>query len=449
MNKRLNNWYDQINIFNKKIDDIPNIIYYGHVIGLRGSIIEATGLKLPIHSLCIIEIKKNNQINYIECIVIGFLKEKTFLTSFKDVCFIPPNSFIFSKDIKKHIFQKWPIGFQLLGRVLDGQGKPLDYKPLLNKDWLYTLSGDYINPLNKKPINEIFDVGIRSINALLTLGKGQKIGLCSQSGYGKSILLGMISKYSKADIIVIALIGERGREVQEFLNNSLGLKNLYRSIIIVVPINASPILKIQGSMYAMCIAEYFRDKNKDVLLIFDSLTRYAMSEREISISLGEIPLNQGYPSSIFSKLSNFIERASNSSKDSGSITTFFTILLEYEENDLILEISKSILDGHIILSKLYAESGHYPAIDIELSISRVMFNIISKKNYEKSRYLKQLISVYQKNQDLINIGAYIHGSNKILDEAIEKWNQIICFLKQDIFESSSYLKSISELNKII
>ncbi|CAL4042044.1 Flagellum-specific ATP synthase [Buchnera aphidicola (Takecallis arundicolens)] len=449
MNIRVSNWCKQLNKFSKHIDYIPDVMNFGRVVGLTGVLIEVIGLKVPIDTVCIIEFLKNNQIIHVEGIVINFSLQKTFLTLFENIYTIPPDARVFPKFNQHFYTQKWPLGFQLLGRILDGQGKPLDNHFLSNINMINTLQYESINPLDREPISEIFDVGVRSINALLTLGKGQKIGLLSQSGYGKSLLIGMMARHAQVDVIIIGLIGERSREIRYFIEHVLGLQGLLRSVIIAVPINTSPILKIQGAMYAMRIAEYFRDHKQDVLLIIDSLTRYAMSEREISVSLGELPVHQGYPSSIFTKLSHFIERAGNFKKNHGSITAFYTILLEQEDNDLVGEIAKSVLDGHIVLSKLYADLGHYPAIDIELSISRLMVNLVNPLYYKKACYLKQLMSTYQRSQDLINVGAYIHGSNTIIDEAIQKWPKIQSFLKQDLTESSSYIQSISLLSNII
>ncbi|CAL4318361.1 FliI/YscN family ATPase [Buchnera aphidicola] len=450
MNIRFNNWKKKLESLEKNIDNIKTIMRYGYVFRLVGISIHVVGLSIPINSICMIECGSSEKFFYVEAIVIGFSGKYVFLTLFQlqyDDIF--PGARVFPKNYKKYYFHKWPIGRSLLGRILDGRGYPIDHKPLLNVSFINTLSNRIIHPLNRSPVNKIFDTGIRSINALLTLGQGQKVGLFSQSGLGKSVLIGMMSKHSEADVTVIGLIGERNREVQEFIQNSLGKKGLNRSVLIIVPSNSSPILKIQGAMYAMRIAEYFRDENQNVLLIIDSLTRYAMSEREISLSMGEIPLRQGYPSSIFSKLPHFIERSGNNDNNCGSITALYTVLIENEDNDVILEISKSILDGHIILSKFYADSGHYPAIDISESLSRVMVNIVQKNHYEKSKYLKKLVSEYHKCQDLINVGAYINGSNVILDESIKKWELIKNFLKQDISDYISYHKSVDDLNKII
>lgn len=449
MNSRIKNWRKQIDIFSKNIDYIPNIMHFGRVVGLFGSLIEAIGLNLPIDTLCIIECKYNQNIVYDEAVVMRVKSKKTFLMLLKSTYTIFPGARVFPKFPNTLHSQKWPLGFELLGRVLDSQGKPLDHRFLLYSTFVNTLQPKYINPLDREPIHQIFDVGIRAINTLLTLGKGQKIGLFSKSGYGKSILLGMIARYAKVDIVVIGLIGERGREIRDFIEHVLGVEGLVRSVIVAVPINTSPILKIQGAMYAMRIAEYFRDQKKDVLLILDSLTRYAMSEREISIALGEIPINQGYSSSIFTKLPNFIERAGNLNNSSGSITAFYTILLEYEENDLIAEIAKSVLDGHIILSKMYSDAGHYPAIDIVQSMSRLMVHIVNTKHYTKACYLKQLIAIYHKSQDLIDVGAYINGTNRNLDIAIQNWSKIQNFLQQDILEPSFYKESLVQLNDII
>ncbi|QCI18640.1 FliI/YscN family ATPase [Buchnera aphidicola] len=441
---------NQITSFENKFNDLSDIIIYGRVVSINGLILEVLGLKVPIGSECIIERRIGNKLSNVLAEVIKFDEEKTLLFSLQETYGILPGAKVFLK-IPKNInkfTKKIPLGFNLLGRVLNSKGEPLDGLPKLDLECFTTITKKYINPLQRKPISEILDTGICAINGLLTIGRGQRIGIFSSSGIGKSILLGMMAKYTKADVVVIGLIGERGREVKDFIENILGVDGLLKSVVIAAPADVSPLIQIEAASYATSIAEYFRDKNKNVLLIMDSLTRYAMAQREISLSLGELPVSRGYPSSVFSKIPILVERSGNIDNQ-GSITSFYTVLTEdQEEQDPISQICRSILDGHIILSRYYADLGHYPAIDIESSISRVMPEIVSKEQYLQACYFKKLFASYQRNKDLINIGAYVKGNDQILDDAIKKWINLEKFLQQQPSEQSDYLVSCEKLNKI-
>ncbi|CAL4318573.1 Flagellum-specific ATP synthase [Buchnera aphidicola (Eriosoma lanigerum)] len=454
-NLQIKNWLKKINLLENSLKNrIPKLICSGRLIGLNGLICEVQGLFLSIGSICIIEKKLFKKKIHKKCEVIGFKNNVMFITPLDGIveglCCGDRVFYNYSLNQDKDIVKnKVPLGFNLLGRVLDSQGVPLDNLESFHPECYDTLYTPIINPLSRKSITKILDLGIRSINSLLTIGLGQRIGLFSSSGLGKSVLLGMITKYSSVDIIVIGLIGERGREVKDFINNILGKDGLSRSVIIAAPADVSSLSRIQGTLYATRIAEYFREQNKNVLLIIDSLTRYAMSLREVSLSLGELPVVKGYPSSVFSKLPMLIERTGNTNVCSGSISAIYTILTEKdEENDPVSDIAKSILDGHIILSKVLAESGKYPAIDVSASISRVMNSLISMKHCNFSMFIKQLISVYQKNEDLINMGAYIAGNNILLDQAIKYKPQLDNFLKQDVSERIDYHTSYLELENL-
>lgn len=453
MNVRLRRWLKKITIFENKIDDLPLGFTYGYLTGISGIVLEVTGLKLPIGAICFIESLLDNHRIEIECEVIGFKEKILLLMPIEEMNGIQPYARVFSKSEKnkiKNITAFLPVGPKLLGRVIDGLGRPLDGGAALNTDDCLSLTFDKINPLQRFPITDVLDTGIRSINSLLTVGRGQRMGIFSSSGVGKSVLLGMIARYTQVDIIIIALIGERSREVKDFINNILGSEGLSRSIVIAVPADHSPLLQIKGAVYATRIAEYFRNKKRHVLLIMDSLTRYAMAYREIALSMGELPATRGYPPSVFSKLSALVERAGNGKYGSGSITSFYTVLTEINvDNDPIAESVRSFLDGHIVLSRFYAESGRYPAIDIESSISRLMPNLVNSTYYLKVCHFKRLVSVYQRNQELINVGAYISGSNPILDQAINIWSQLEDFLKQDIKESFNYVDSCEALKIIL
>jgi len=289
-------------------------------------------------------------------------------------------------------------------------------------------------------------VGVRAINSMLSVGRGQRMGLFAGSGVGKSVLLGMMARYTGADVIVVGLIGERGREVKEFIEQILGEEGLRRSVVVAAPADTPPLMRLQGAAYTTTIAEYFRDQGKSVLLIMDSLTRYAMAQREIALAVGEPPATKGYPPSVFARLPALVERAGNGKKGGGSITAFYTVLTEGDDQqDPIADAARAILDGHIVLNRELADAGHYPAIDIEQSISRAMQNIATPEHQQLARKLKQLSSRYSRSRDLISVGAYSAGSDPVLDEAIERHERIEGFLQQDIMERSNVAESLEEL----
>ncbi|QCI25309.1 FliI/YscN family ATPase [Buchnera aphidicola (Sitobion avenae)] len=451
MNLRFAQFLKNFSSFENRIEKLSDIINYGRLVSINGLVLEVSGLKAPIGSECFIERIVDGKNANINAEVIGFSRDKTLLLSFEEIYGVFPGARVFSKlnSYVNCVTKKMPLGLELLGRVLDGQGKPLDQLPKINYKNHAKIKIYKDNPLNRTPITEVLDTGIRAINGLLTIGRGQKIGIFSTSGIGKSILLGMMARYTKADVIIIALIGERGREVKDFIENILGVEGLSKSVVIAAPADKSPLLKIQAASYAINIAEYFYNSNKHVLLIMDSLTRYAMAQREIALSLGELPISKGYPASIFSKIPNLIERTGIFNKDKGSITSFYTVLTEGEdEQDPVSHLARSILDGHIVLSRYYADLGHYPAIDIESSISRVMPDIISSKQYKQAFYFKKLVASYQRNKDLINIGAYVKGTDSVLDHAIKIWPKLEKFLQQEMSEKSDYVFSCQSLNEI-
>jgi flagellum-specific ATP synthase len=311
--------------------------------------------------------------------------------------------------------------------VLDGGGKPLDGMPAPDTGETGALITQPFNPLQRTAIEHVLDTGVRAINALLTVGRGQRMGLFAGSGVGKSVLLGMMARYTQADVIVVGLIGERGREVKDFIENILGADGRARSVVIAAPADVSPLLRMQGAAYATRIAEDFRDRGQHVLLIMDSLTRYAMAQREIALAIGEPPATKGYPPSVFAKLPALVERAGNGISGGGSITAFYTVLTEGDDQqDPIADSARAILDGHIVLSRRLAEAGT-PAIDIEASISRAMTALITEKHYARVRNFKQLLSSFQRNRDLVSVGAYARGSDPMLDKAIALWPQLEAF----------------------
>jgi len=435
----------------------------GRITKLTGLVMEAVGIKLPVGCACYVPLAEGRRV---EAEVVGFDGERLLLMPQSSVDGVVPGAKVFALDVadalpKPHYSnpprrrvtdraRHLPVGSCLLGRVLDGAGNPLDGLGKINAEHSAPLNARPLNPLQRAPIEEILDVGVRAINSMLTVGRGQRMGLFAGSGVGKSVLLGMMARYTSADVIVVGLIGERGREVQEFIEQILGAEGLARSVVVAAPADAPALMRLQGANYATTIAESFRDEGKNVLLIMDSLTRYAMAQREIALAIGEPPATKGYPPSVFAKLPALVERTGNGKRGEGSITAFYTVLTEGDDQqDPIADAARAILDGHIVLSRTLAESGHYPAIDVEQSISRAMHNITSPEHQKAARKLKQLNSRYSRSIDLINVGAYQAGSDAVLDEAITKHEGIEKFLQQAINERADVPQSLSELSVLM
>ena len=433
----------------------------GRVTRVAGLVMEAVGLKLPVGSPCTVPLPNGN---LIEAEVVGFQDDRLFLMPQSDVEGIVPGTRVYPVEpvkppprtgpiayvrrLDEHS-RRLPVGDELLGRVLDGAGRPLDNLGPLHTENSAPLNVRAANPLGRAPIVDILDVGVRAINSMLTVGRGQRMGLFAGSGVGKSVLLGMMARYTSADIIVVGLIGERGREVKEFIEHILGTEGLARSVVVAAPADTPPLMRLQGAAYATAIAEYFRDQGKNVLLIMDSLTRYAMAQREIALAIGEPPATKGYPPSVFAKLPALVERAGNGDVGGGSITAFYTVLTEGDDQqDPIADAARAILDGHIVLNRVLAEAGHYPAIDIEQSISRAMHSITSMEHQRDTRRLKQLYSRYQRNRDLISVGAYSAGSDPVLDQAIQLMPRIEAFLQQGIPERAGVTESLGQLTAL-
>jgi flagellum-specific ATP synthase len=431
----------------------------GRVTRVAGLVMEAVGLKLAVGSACTIPLPNGARI---EAEVVGFADDRLLLMPQSDVEGIVPGTRVFPIEVV-HSLPKpgkvnhprrrpsdrgrhLPVGDELLGRVLDGAGRPLDNLGPLHSASTAPLNVRAANPLSREPITDMLDVGVRAINSMLTVGRGQRMGLFAGSGVGKSVLLGMMARYTGADVIVVGLIGERGREVKEFIEQILGTEGLARSVVVAAPADTPPLMRLQGAAYTHTIAEYFRDQGKSVLLIMDSLTRYAMAQREIALAIGEPPATKGYPPSVFAKLPTLVERAGNGKAGGGSITAFYTVLTEGDDQqDPIADSARAILDGHIVLNRSLAEAGHYPAIDIEQSISRAMHNITSPEHQALTRKLKQMYSRYQRNRDLISVGAYSAGADPVLDQAIAKLPRIEGFLQQGIHESAGIAESLGHL----
>ncbi|WP_394778299.1 flagellar protein export ATPase FliI [Undibacterium sp.] len=439
----------------EQVPHVQSLQVAGRVTKVTGLVMEAVGLKLPVGSACSVHLQSGLKI---DAEVVGFDGDRLFLMPHSDLEGVTPGTPVFPAEVvqlenPKHPKRRpsdrtrhLPVGYELLGRVLDGNGRPLDTLGPLAATESAPLGARTYNPLERAPIVDTLDVGVRAINSMLTVGRGQRLGLFAGSGVGKSVLLGMMARYTTADVIVVGLIGERGREVKEFIEQILGPEGLARSVVVAAPADAPPLMRLQGAAYATTIAEYFRDQGKNVLLIMDSLTRYAMAQREIALAIGEPPATKGYPPSVFAKLPILVERAGNGKEGGGSITAFYTVLTEGDDQqDPIADSARAILDGHIVLNRTLAESGHYPAIDIEQSISRAMHSITTPEHQQLSRRLKQLYSRYERSRDLISVGAYSPGSDPLLDEAIRLHSNIVSFLQQDILEKSAIPESLAGL----
>ncbi|AIR00942.1 flagellum-specific ATP synthase FliI [Pluralibacter gergoviae] len=449
MTARLTRWLTALDAFEARITQLPAVRRYGRLTRATGLVLEATGLQLPLGATCVIERQQNGGICEVESEVVGFNGQRLFLMPLEEVEGIVPGARVYARGSDGQNGKQLPLGPALLGRVLDGSGRPLDGLPAPDSGETGTLTSAPFNPLQRTPIEEVLDTGVRAINALLTVGRGQRMGLFAGSGVGKSVLLGMMARYTRADVIVVGLIGERGREVKDFIENILGSEGRARSVVIAAPADVSPLLRMQGAAYATRIAEDFRDRGQHVLLIMDSLTRYAMAQREIALAIGEPPATKGYPPSVFAKLPALVERAGNGISGGGSVTAFYTVLTEGDDQqDPIADSARAILDGHVVLSRRLAEAGHYPAIDIEASISRAMTALISDAHYAQVRQFKQLLASFQRNRDLVSVGAYARGSDPTLDRAIALWPQLEQFLQQGIFEQADFGASLQALDQI-
>ncbi len=436
------------------------LLVSGRLTRVTGLVMEAVGLKMAVGSTCVVELPNNR----IEAEVVGFSGDKLFLMPENDVQGLIPGARVVpvepasapmhggkrrtrrrATDRARHL----PVGNMLLGRVLDAAGRPLDQIGPLLEEETAPLQSRPINPLDRAPIKDALDVGVRAINNLLTVGRGQRMGLFAGSGVGKSVLLGMMARYTEAEVIVVGLIGERGREVKEFIEQILGEEGLRRSVVVAAPADVSPLMRLQGAAYATTIAEYFRDQGRHVLLIMDSLTRYAMAQREVALAIGEPPVTRGYPPSVFARLPQLVERAGNGGEDGGSITAFYTVLAEGDDQqDPIADSARAILDGHLVLTRTLADAGHYPAIDIEQSISRAMINLITPGHLDQIRRFKQLYSRYQRSRDLISVGAYAAGSDPQLDQAIALYPQLESFLQQTLAQRAGFDESIHQLHAL-
>ena len=418
-------------------------IISGQLIRVVGMTLEVVGLELSIGCRCLII---NDDQRSVEAEVVGFAEHKLFLMPIEKVMGLKPGL----RVVPIAYEDKVPVGMQLLGRVIDGAGRPLDGKGPLGCEHSVDMQGELINPLQRQPISAVLNVGIRVINAALTVGRGQRLGLFAGSGVGKSMLLGMMTRFTDADVVVVGLVGERGREVKEFIEQVLDEEGMRRSVVIASPADDAPLMRLRAAMLATRVAESFRDEGKHVLLLMDSLTRYAQAQREIALSIGEPPATKGYPPSVFAKIPQLVERAGNDADGSGSVTAFYTVLTEGDDlQDPVADAARAILDGHIVLSRALADEGHYPAIDLEGSISRAMPNIVSIDHLRSAQRLRHLYSRYQQSRDLISVGAYVAGSDPETDAAIERLPAIRGFLQQGLTESVNVETSVAQLQAVI
>ncbi len=440
---RAKRWAARLAQQRRLAEAVRPILAEGRLTRMVGLTLEAAGVQATIGTRCIVVNPHGGQV---EAEVVGFSGDRLFLMPTGDIQGIGPNS----RVIPTGSVYEAPVGDGLLGRVLDGTGNPLDSHGLLDSSERMPLTGRFINPMARKPIREPLDVGVRAINAMLTVGRGQRMGLFAGSGVGKSVLLGMMTKFTTADVIVVGLIGERGREVKEFIETILGEQGMARAVVVAAPADTPPVIRLHGAAIATAIAEYFRDQGRDVLLLMDSLTRVAMAQRELALAIGEPPATKGYPASVFAKIPQLVERAGNGDVGGGSITAFYTVLTEGDDQqDPIADSARAILDGHVVLSRTLAESGHYPAIDIEASISRAMQEITDKAHQELARRFKKVYSTYTQNRDLISVGAYVRGSDARIDEAIELYPRLMNFLAQDMHQPVALADSLHDLKAVL
>lgn len=408
----------------------------GVVTKVIGLTIESNGPQASIGELCHL-VAPNGQRTLAE--VVGFRDERILLMPYDEVTGLTPGTQV--EALGESL--KVSVGEELLGHILDGLGRPIDskYGDLKVK---YPALRKAPSALERQRIDQHLMVGVRAIDSMLTVGRGQRMGIFAGSGVGKSSLLGMIAQNTEADVNVIALIGERGREVKDFIENNLGAEGLARSVVVVVTSDEPALLRIKAAYVATAIAEYFRDTGKKVLLMMDSLTRFAMAWREVGLAIGEPPTARGYTPKVFAELPRLLERAGTNSQ--GSITGFYTVLVDGDDfSEPITDAVRGILDGHILLSRSLAEKGHYPAIDVLGSVSRLMPDLVDKEHLQAAQKLRNLIAVYRDAEDLINIGAYKQGTNLEIDEAIKKWPNIQSFLRQEMYDTSSFLESKERL----
>ena len=429
----------------------------GYISRIVGLTLEARGINLPLGGRCMVREESANSSSWgkdnnpdavkgFEVEVVGFDAEITYLMPLRPMESVRPGARVIPIDSSDEV----PAGDALLGRVVDGVGNPLDSRGVIENAVPIKFHPTQINPLLREPIDTPLDVGVRSINGSLTIGCGQRVGLFAGSGVGKSVLLGMMTRFTEAEVVVVALVGERGREVREFVENNLGAQGMAKTVVVAAPADETPVMRLRAGMYAARLSEYYRDQGKRTLLLFDSLTRYAQAQREIALATGEPPATRGYPPSVFSRLPQLVERAGNGLGNGGSVTAFYTVLVEGDDlSDPVADAARAILDGHIVLSRDIAGQGIYPAVDIQASISRLMTAIVAPEHLIAANQVKQLYSRYEQSKDLISVGAYTAGVDDITDLAIERRPMIQEFLSQRLDLAIDMADSVRDLKAIL
>ncbi|HUH54950.1 MAG TPA: flagellar protein export ATPase FliI [Rhodanobacter sp.] len=436
-------WQQKLARRTARAETVRTLAVEGCLRRVVGLTLEAEGCEAALGARCLVDTADGAQL---DTEVVGFADERLLLMPVGDMHGVLPNARVRPCAHTRGL----PVGHALLGRVVGADGIPLDGLGPLESDEHAALKREPINPMARKPIDAPLDVGVRAINALLTVGRGQRLGLFAGSGVGKSTLLGMMTRYTNADVVVVGLIGERGREVKEFVEHTLGEEGRRRAVIVAAPADAPPLKRLRGAQYATAIAEWFRDRGMRVLLLMDSITRYAQAQREIALAIGEPPATKGYPPSVFAMMPALVERAGNDADGRGSITAFYTVLTEGDDyrHDPIADAARAILDGHIVLSRDLAEAGHYPAIDIEASISRVMPAVVAREHLRAAQRFRQVYSAYRQQRDLIAVGAYQKGSDPQVDLAIDMWPQLRAFLQQEVDEPMTLEMAITKLDAL-
>jgi flagellum-specific ATP synthase len=436
-------WQARLQRLTQRVTRTPALQVEGSLTRMVGLTLEAVGCQASIGDHCELITRDGT---HVESEVVGFSGERLFLMPTGESHGLGPGARVIPRPGAGSI----AVGPKLLGRIIDGAGQPLDGLGPLDCEARVRLAGRRINPLARAPLAEPLDVGIRSINSLLTIGRGQRVGLFAGSGVGKSVLLGMMARYTSADVIVVGLVGERGREVKEFVERILKPQDRTRAVVVAAPADNPPLLRLHGAWVATAVAEYFRDQGLSVLLLMDSLTRFAQAQREIGLAIGEAPATRGYPPSVFARLPQLVERAGNGPAGAGSITAFYTVLTEGDDqSDPIADAARAILDGHIVLSRRIAETGLYPAIDVGASISRAMHEIVASPHTQLAQQFRRVLTTYEQNRDLINLGAYVRGSDPRIDAAIALWPQIQQFMQQDMRSRVDFGTSLTALRSLM
>ena len=415
--------------------------HLGKVAKVVGLTIESIGPNAKLNDLCLI--KSNSKAEPVKAEVVGFRDDRVLLMPYDDVEGVGLGSWVQNTGMPLQV----AVSEEMLGMTLDGVGNPMSAEQLPENCQRYSVEADAPDPLTREMIEDVLPLGVKAVDGLITVGKGQRIGIFAGSGVGKSTLMGMFARNTKADINVIALIGERGREVREFIERDLGEEGMRRSIVVVATSDKPALIRNKAAKTATAVAEYFRDRGKDVLLMMDNLTRFSMAQREIGLASGEPPVSRGYPPSVYSEMPKLLERAGNS--DKGSITGLYAVLVDGDDfNEPISDTARGILDGHIVLSRNMAQHNHYPAIDVLQSISRVMSAVASKEHKQLAGEMKDVLATYREAEDLINIGAYKAGSNKNIDFAIEKIDAVNNFLKQGTDEKFLFDDIVNQMKNI-